>query len=45
MLEVNEVKEWLKKAEEDLAGAPHLHCRRKKPLPDLAQLRQLLGLS
>lgn len=35
MREANEVKEWLKKAEEDLAGALHLQRRRKQPLPDL----------
>ena len=35
MREVNEVKEWLKKADEDFAGALHLQRRRKKPLPDL----------
>lgn len=35
MREANEVKEWLKKAEADLAGALHLQRRRKQPLPDL----------
>lgn len=35
MREAGEVKEWLKKAEADLAGALHLNRRRKKPLPDL----------
>lgn len=35
MREAAEVREWLKKAEEDFAGALHLSRRRKKPLPDL----------
>lgn len=35
MRDVEEIKEWLKKAEEDFAGALHLHRRRAKPLPDL----------
>lgn len=35
MREATEVREWLKKAEDDYAGALHLSRRRKKPLPDL----------
>ncbi|KAA0230697.1 hypothetical protein EDS67_07285 [candidate division KSB1 bacterium] len=35
MREAAEVREWLKKAEDDFAGALHLSRRRKKPLPDL----------
>jgi HEPN domain-containing protein len=35
MREAAEVREWLKKAEDDYAGALHLSRRRKKPLPDL----------
>ena len=35
MLEPEEVSEWIKKAENDYAGALHIHRRRKKPLPDL----------
>ena len=30
-----EVREWIKKAEEDYEGALHLSRRKKKPLPDL----------
>ena len=35
MREPEEVKDWLKKAEADYAGALHLARRRKAPLPDL----------
>jgi hypothetical protein len=35
MLAGEEVKEWLRKAEQDYAGAVVLSRRRKEPLPDL----------
>lgn len=35
MLEAEEVKEWIRKAENDYAGALHIFRRRKSPLPDL----------
>ena len=35
MDKLDEVKEWIKKAEADFEGAMHLSRRRKKPLPDL----------
>jgi len=35
MRDPDEVREWIKKAESDYAGALHIHRRRKKPLPDL----------
>lgn len=35
MRDAEEIKEWLKKAEEDFAGALHLYRKRTKPLPDL----------
>jgi HEPN domain-containing protein len=35
MLDPDEVKEWLVKAEQDYQGALHLARLRKKPLPDL----------
>lgn len=35
MRDAEEIKEWLKKAEEDFAGALHLQRRRTKLLPDL----------
>ncbi len=35
MRDAEEIREWLKKAEEDFAGALHLQRRRTKPLADL----------
>jgi len=35
MDKLDEVKEWINKAEADFEGAMHLARRRKKPLPDL----------
>ena len=35
MLDLEEVREWIKKAEDDFEGALHLLRRRKKHLPDL----------
>ncbi|MBC8182410.1 HEPN domain-containing protein [candidate division KSB1 bacterium] len=35
MLNPDEIREWIKKAENDFDGALYLSRRRKKPLPDL----------